>query len=128
MEKRLQFYSKGKLQDIYLPTMRRVKAKKRGTYLLLPSGELLECPFSISYIWQIVQHFGFVKAQKSYLLNPKAVTNVFHKHHHYALLDDGRSIYITAQAYTILKIYLEKRENPKPILPPKNGFSPLFFN
>ena len=124
----LDFWDEGKFYQISILQVRRARGHGRNCYLSLFNGTTIHCPFSLKKIYELTKAFNFVDAQKCYVINPEAVVRLFHHQHHYAVLDNGETVYVTEEAYNILKKYrAAKLENRHP--PQTEGvFLPLYPN
>jgi hypothetical protein len=95
----LKFRSKGKVYSIIILQLRYAQGLGKKSLLVPFKGKPVVYPYSLKRFLQKAKAFGFVDAQKSYVINHKAVDKLIHKHHHYAQLDTGEKIYITKKAY-----------------------------
>lgn len=125
----LEFYDdEGRFWRLRIPQVRRARAAGRKCYLSLFSGEKVKCPLSLKEFYHRSKPFGFVHAQRCYVLNPDAVDDLYHKHHHFAILNDGEEIYITEAAYHLLKQQRAQKFKLRRLPSSGNGNLPLFLN
>jgi len=118
----LKFKSGGKAYSIHILQVRYAQGAGKKCFLVPFNGKPILYPYSLKRFLHNAKAFGFVKAQKGYVVNHKAVLKTGHVHHHYAVLDTEQEIYITEKAFEELNALMIAAR--RTIIPPTSGNFP----
>jgi len=118
----LKFRSGGKPYSINILQLRYAQGLGKKSLLVPFKGKPLVYPYSLKRFLNKAKAFGFVHAQKSYVINHKAVIKTGYGHHHFALLDSDEEIYITKEAFEELNVLIDAAR--RTIIPPREGNTP----
>ena len=117
----LKFRSGGKSYNIPLLQLRYAQGAGKKSLLVPFKGKPFYYPYPLNQFYSKVKLFGFVLAQKSYVVNHKAVMKTGYGHHHFAELDNGEEIYITKEAFEQLNVLLTLLRRSISPAPDKNS-------